>query len=66
MALCFFLIFPEGFSSFSLHMYVLQDIEKEIIVSFGITGKSFITVSWVEKTSQKPQGSSLNKTARFR
>lgn len=55
MALCVFWIFPAGISSFSLHMYVLQYIEKEIIFSFGITGKSIITIAWVGL--QKPSKS---------
>lgn len=62
VALCIFRIFPAGISSFSLHMYVLQYIEKEIIFSFGITGKS----AGVAKTFQKPQGSLLKKTVNFR
>lgn len=67
MVLCAVGTFPAGISSaFSLHMYTLQKIEKDNIVSFGITGKSFIMVAWLAKTCQKPQGSLLKKIPHFR
>jgi len=47
-------------------MYTLQKIEKENIVSFGITGKSFIMAARLAKTCQKPQGSLLKKKSHFR
>lgn len=67
MALCVVWTFPAGiFSSFSFHVYTSQKLEKEDIIRFGITGKSFIRAAWLAESSQKPQGSLLEKLTHVR
>lgn len=47
-------------------MYTSQKLEKEDIIRFGITGKSFIRAAWLAESSQKPQGSLLEKLTHVR
>lgn len=47
-------------------MYTSQKTEKEVIISFGINGKSLSRAAWLAESSQKPQGSLLEKLTHAR